>query len=43
MEEKALVGMTRAESRTVTEEQLARNAAEVKTVRANLRQTAKNG
>lgn len=27
----------------VTEEQLARNAAEVKTVRANLRQTAKNG
>lgn len=27
----------------VTEEQLARNAAEVKTVRANLRQTAKKG
>ena len=27
----------------VTEDQLARNAAEVKTVRANLRQTAKNG
>ena len=27
----------------VTEEQLARNAAEVKTVRAHLRQTAKNG
>lgn len=27
----------------VTEEQLARNAAEVKTVRANLSQTAKNG
>ncbi len=27
----------------ITEEQLARNAAEVKTVRANLRQNAKNG
>lgn len=27
----------------ITEEQLARNAAEVKTVRANLRQSAKNG